>query len=500
MKNLLLLFVVSFFFFWFTFSVNASEQLPKNINAYNKYLSNVDTDERVVTYSEMIDNIDTLIKEVNASKTISKLQKRKLLAQYRLYKSRTQFALKREQKRAIVNIDFQKIISKKNTNSGIIISTNTGHTNNIITYQQPRQQYQQNTPNNTNISPSVNNTTNPIITNNNNNNNNNNSSQSGNTIWNPPIAPIQKNSTVTFSSPWPKNYFIAWNSSANLGDFSIQTWDDNLIIRKLVFRNVWTAKLRDLVIGTTKIWNFEQQQVVNATTIIQDNTINLVGMALDIKKNKKLSFTIQANIGAILWSLWKTVQLTFIPEESEIHMGDQVSASTLLWSGNLINTLLFPVVWVYWSAPYVNMNRKTPTTTLINFENWSSEFDIEIESFKLDILSSQYWNKLNGMVCFRPEQSTISCKDSWAFMPRVIEDNSSTYYLQVTPATFSSSNTVSKKYGNNNKAQYELYLDGEYLDEAPRIIVSEIVYKTWWYTFKVSANSAGNLENPILIN
>lgn len=496
MKNLLSFFIASLFFFWFAFSTYASEQLPKNISAFNKYLLSIDTLERVDTYSEIIDNIDTLIKEVNTSTTISKSQKRKLLAQYRLYKSRTQIALKREQKKANINIDIQRIIPKNSTNSGIITTINTGSTNSMIVYQQPTQQYQQNTATNTNVS-SLNKQT---YTENPNNVINNNSSQSGNTTWSPTIVPTQKNSIVTFSSYWPNNLVIVWNSSALLWGFSIQSWDDSMRISKLVFKNIWTAKLRDLIVGNTKIWNYDQQQQVSATIIIQDNTINIIGMSLYVPKGKKYSYNISTEIGTILWSLWNTVQLTFVPEESEISVQNTNDTTNLLWNENIVNSTNFPIVWVYWSAPYVNMNRKSSKLALISFENWSDEFDIQIESFKLDILSSQYWSKLNGMICFRPEQSTLSCKDSWAFIPRVIESNSSTYYLQVTPAIFTSSNTVSKRYGASNKAQYELYLDGEYLDEAPRIIVSEIVYIAWTHKFKVSANNAGNLENPVLVN
>lgn len=483
MKNLLSLFIVSVLFFWSIFSTVASEQLPANIRALNTYLWSIGTNERVEVYGEIIDNIDALIKGVNTSKKLSKLQK-KLLAQYRLYKFRTQIALNREQKRISANIDFQKIIPKKNTSTWtVVVSTWTidGHqsTQNI---QSPPYSY---TP--TTSTPSS--TGNTI------------SAQSGTTVWgSATIITTPKNTTITFSSSWPNNLIIAWKSSAQLGGFSIQTWDDELMIRKLVFRNIWTARLRDLIINDVKLWNLDQQSEVSNTTIIQDNTINIVNMALAIQKNRKLSYTMHSAIGAILWSFWNTVQLRFAPEESEIYTYSNASGMILLGSGNLINSLSFPIVWVYWSAPYVNMNRKSPTTALISFENWSEEFDIQIESFKLDILSSQYWSKLNGTVCFREEQSSVSCKDSWAFMPRVIEDNSSTYYLQVTPATFSSSNTASKRYGNWNKASYELFLDWIYLDEAPRVIVSEIVYKAWWYTFKVIANSAGNLENPIMQN
>lgn len=494
MKNLLLLFIVSIFFFWFVFTTNASEQLPKNISAFNKYLSDVDTNERVITYTEIIDNIDTLVKEVNESKTISKWQKRKLLSQYRLYKSRTQLALRKEQKKSSVNIDLQRIISRKNTSSGTNISTNTGSTNSILIYQKPSPQYEQNTPTNTNTSPQVNNKTNPIVT------ISNNSSQSGNTIWNPSIVPITKNNTVTFSSYWPNNIVIAWNNSDMLGSFSIQSWDDSVYIKKLVFKNVWTAKLRDLIIWGTRVWNYDQSQQVSSTDIVQDDTLYMVGMSLHIPKNKKLSYNIRSEIWPILWFLWKSVQLTLVPEESEIYIEDSNGISSRLWSENLINSINFQIAWVTWGAPSINMNRKSTSIALISFENWNKEFDIQIESFKLDILSSQYWSKLNGMACFRPEQSTVSCKDSWAFMPRVIEDSSSTYYLQVTPTAFSSSNTISKIGGDWNKARYELFLDWIYLDEAPRIIVSEIVYKAWWHTFKVSANSAGNLENPIILN
>jgi predicted nucleotide-binding protein (sugar kinase/HSP70/actin superfamily) len=118
----------------------------------------------VAIYSEIINNIDTLIKEVNTSTTISKLQKRKLLAQYRLYKSRTQLALKREQKNTIVNIDFQRIIPNKTTNSNTTTSINTGNTNSTVTYQQPSQPYQQNTTTNTNISTPISTTNTSIQT------------------------------------------------------------------------------------------------------------------------------------------------------------------------------------------------------------------------------------------------------------------------------------------------------------------------------------------------
>lgn len=466
--------------------INATEKLPTNIGQFNKYLSKISVNDRIDSYSQIIDNLDVLILETNSTKNLSKIQKRKLINQYNIFKKRTQLLLTREQKKNQVNIDFWKILPKKEVITWSWIQNNTWATNQTIyTNNQPVQNYTTQTTQNVSNTP-------------------NSSSTIQNSSWSNSVATntiAQKNNNIIFSSYWPSNLFIGWNGSSMFWWFSIKAWDEDIRIRKLVFKNTWTANLRDVIIGSNiKLWNIDQQSEVSSTMIIYNNSIVIESMNLSIRKNSQLNFNINTDIWAILWVFWQNIQLSLVPEDSEIYIDSSSSWMSLLWKNYIINNLIFPKIWIYGNAPYLEISRKSTTSALINFLNWNEEFDINIKSFKLDILSSQYGSKLNGMICFREEQSSISCKDNGAFIPRNITDGSSAFYWEVTPSLFSLSNTVSKRLGNNNKAKYELFLDWIYLDEAPRIIVSEIIYSIWWYDFKITANNAGNLENPILLN
>lgn len=454
--------------------VHAESEFPSTIREFNAYLLKVDSDERIGTYSEIIENIDTLIQETNTSKNLTKLQKRKLIAQYRIFRNRTYSALKREQKKTQVSVNFQKII-QRNTSSWANniyswVTIQSGSTSSPI-FQNTIEQRPANTQNN-NIStvPNISSTTpasNTGITN-----------------------TVPKNRDIIISSWWTQAYYwISSNSRDSLWSFSLTTSDENVRISKLVFRNIWTARLKD-VIWEVRLWNYENLTSISLASVVQDNKLYLVSLQEDISKWAKKTYGIQGDVWSILGFFGKTIQLEWIPEESEIYPYTYTNTGYITYgTWNIINNSSFPVVGAYWLAPEVwgdgnNGNRGQGSLT---FNNWNQEFDVTINSIKLEIVKNEYGNKLNGLFYL-----------TWAFNWRFqLVNDSENSIVNIDSSILGAGITVKK--GVPFVLNYSL--DWSYSDFYPRIIISEVIYTALWKKFKASRLGMGNmLNNPTPID
>lgn len=484
MKNLLSLFIISLFFFWFFFSAHASEQLPKNIGAFNKYLSSVNTNERVAIYSEIINNIDTLIKEVNTSTTISKLQKRKLLAQYRLYKSRTQLALKREQKNTIVNIDFQRIIPNKTTNSNTTTSINTGNTNSTVTYQQPSQPYQQNTTTNTNISTPISTTNTSIQTVN--PTTINTTSQTQNTI---PSTPTYNEKILIWNSniisPEYRRIDAEW--LVEIGRFSILASNEDFVINKMKFTNNGTSNLLDLFswnpdielidIERWAIWN------IDCWSLYSDNTLEIENCNLSpILKWTKRNFKVMIKADKITNSTNKTIQLNLSPSDiSLIRLSDSGSIDTQKINGS-VN---FDTFTINYAPPSVIIDR-----TQIKISNFSSANAIEITDIWFELSHINENLQVKWVYCLIVIWSNNRCE--WINASQVIEINKTwpISYNKFTLPTLSYYNIINK----NETLSIWYYVDVIYANKNLKATIKSISYKVDWVIYEYSQYSHTSIE------
>jgi hypothetical protein len=404
MKNLISFFIALLFVFWFAFSSHASEKLPKNIGAFNKYLSSVDITERVDRYSEIIDNIDALIKEVNASKAISKPQKRKLLAQYRVYKSRTQLALKREQKKANINIDMQRIISKNKTNSGIITTINTGSTNSMIVYQQPTQQYQQNTTTpatSTNTSASTQNVT-PTT---------NSTSQTQNTTSLPTYNPKIVIGTSTLAPPDYRNFDVSI-SEVEIGRFSISASDEDFQIKSLKIENIGNLTLADLFTSNPNIQLIDLERWAplwrsDCWNIIDWNSIVLQDCNIDpIIKWTKRNLKVVIYPQTIDSSVKKNIQLsTSFSDISLARLSDSWSIETLKITGNVtMNSYIAD-----YAPPNLVISKMGQNQLRVSISN-STNKTLNLKSFEFELSQSNNANwQLLGTICLIIPWSPMPC-------------------------------------------------------------------------------------------
>lgn len=496
MKHIFLLFSLIFCLVY-SLNLSASDNVRsvasyiKNSKDFNTYLTSIPDSEKEAEYKNIISNIDTLINQTGFM-WASKEEKQKLVLQYTALKRKVELKLKQytvRQKARNKKIDFKSILAKKETKV-----TQTGS------------QTSTSNQNNSNSSGSSK-VGNPIVNMSNYITNNDITSNTPATsTWNQqsssqvsqpgsstPPAIVTKNNKIIFSNTsFNLGQISIWDSV--IGGFIVGTWDNDIRIQRLVFKNIGTANLKDLANTVLPTYMLYSGGDVSATSVIvNDNTIILDHMNHVLPKNKSKSFIIKLPVFTVKDSFWKTVQLTFLPEQSVIVNDLDPEGSGKIDSGNIINNLTFPVTWVYGQSPNLRLEKKS-NMNIYNFwaSNPNADFDIVLESFKLEISSNEYGNKLNWNLCFRELGSSLPCTSGSTYLTMQFPENSTSFTLNAETSLIPQSNTVLRK--EQPRAKYELFLDGNYTDFPPYIKFVELTYRIW-DTLYLSKNGIITLVN-----
>ena len=420
-----ILFLSFLFFVLSSFQANASEQFPSSIQQFNLYLSKVNWD-RLDTYLQIIGNIDRLIIETNNSKNLTKIQKRRLLTQYKFFKNRTQILLEKEQKRVGTKIDFWKILQKTETTTSFWLQNKTWATSQMNdTNSQSAQYYTQQSnqftsSNTTNSSSTVQN----IV--------NNQASMQTNVRTTPLYNEFIIIWASNIQSSIDREFDVSNLPNVEIWRFSISASDEDIWLQSVKFTNIGTLTLSELFSWNPNIQLIDIERpaswLLDCGDLIDWNSLFIQNCQIDpILKWTKRQFKIVIQTNIINKSIGKTIKLSM--------NANDVSFNRLSDSGSIdvkkiqATMLWFDTYTANYPPPWVTLTRAWNYIFQIKFSNFSlAQNTTEIKSFWFELSQS---SNMNGWLLWNICLSVIwtwewRCWVSWQTSnPVAININSS---------------------------------------------------------------------------
>lgn len=429
---------------WNNTNINI-QALSTNMKKLNTTLDKIPDSIKLEAFNKILSNIDKLIAQVDKRK-LSKKVKLKLTTQYKVVKENIENRIEKLDNEddsfdlwsVLSGVTLSNPVNKPNQDNKIESKNTTIITNDpapvipLINTSSNASVVQNNIVSTWSV-----NATMPVVT------------RNYKVIFNPAMQPPGGSRIL---SPWyfdmsgvPFDNFL-WAFSFPEGNREVVT-----SYKKLVFKNIWTANLSEVIKSRfdISIWVLWQRYSWNWCIHLIDNTIILDGC--DIFWGRyNTDFIIKTKLTSLENYFDKTIQLSFVPEESIIEYNNMELHRVMTMDiNNIINNTIFPIYTITLNSLNKTIERINPNTFKLKLSN-SNMIDMTLNTINLGFYISPYSTvPLNWGFCIRPIGSNILCDTQYNTNS---VNNSSQISFPIT-----NENIIIPKNGN---LEYEVLLNG----------------------------------------